>query len=546
MLISSFFGFLIGTLGLLGMMKIGSIQPPANIAYASINLFLIWILRQNKNYFKKIAWVQVTATFTIFTIALLTVPNDEFRMAWYYVVIYMAYMVLGGRSGDVVNIIAILTIAITHNLYGLNLSDTAIATAIFSLIVFGLLSRAYTTQMNNYEKQLVQKNTDLAESIKNLDDALEEAHSASRAKSLFLANMSHEIRTPMNGMLSLVQVLQTTSLDEKQHEYLQSINRAGGILMNLIDDLLDLSRIESGKLEINVKEFLIWNFIEDILLQAEHLFDRSDVHFNVEIDDQIPQCLVADEMRLKQVVINLINNAAKFTRQGTVDLKMSGTMTDAVMFNLQLEVSDTGIGIPGSKIDSIFEPFQQLEPARIYNKGVGLGLPICKRIIEAMKGEISINSVEGKGTRILLNFIFPVGDEMQVKDEKVIPNISFDPVSILLVEDDQISRLAVKTLLRDKGHHVIIAENGREAIDHLEQYNVDVIIMDVHMPEMNGIEAVKIIKERALTRAPIIGMTASVMNDERQSYIEAGMEVLIDKPLNFDKLMRILKSKIDE
>ena len=244
MLISAFFGFLIGTLGFLGLMKIGTIQPPANIVYATINLFLIWILRKNKSYYKTVAMVQVALTFSIFTIALLTVPNDEFRMAWYFVVVYEAYMLLGERSGNVVNVAAILTVAITHNLFGLNLSDTAVATAIFSLIVFGLLSRAYTSQMNNYEKQLV-------ESIKNLDLALEDAHSASRAKSLFLANMSHEIRTPMNGMLSLVQVLQTTQLDEKQHEYLQSINRAGGILINLIDDLLDLSRIESGKLKIN-------------------------------------------------------------------------------------------------------------------------------------------------------------------------------------------------------------------------------------------------------------------------------------------------------
>ena len=546
MLISSFFGFLIGTLGILGMMKIGSIQPPANIVYATINLLLILILRKNKNYFKKIAWVQVTATFTIFTIALLTVPNDEFRMAWYYVVIYMAYMLLGERAGNFCSIVSILTIVVAHNLFGLNLSDTAIATAIFSLIVFGLLSRAYTTQMNNYEKKLIQKNTDLAKSIISLDIALKDAHSANRSKSLFLANMSHEIRTPMNGMLSLVQLLQTTRLDETQHEYLQSINRAGGILMNLIDDLLDLSHIESGKLVLNVKEFRLWDFIEDILLQAEHLFDRSEVHFNVDIDDEIPGCLIADEMRLKQVVINLINNAAKFTSQGTVDLKISGAMTDSSNFNFQIEVIDTGIGIPGSKIDSIFEPFQQLEPARIYNKGVGLGLPICKRIIEAMKGEITIESVEGNGTRIVVNFILPLGDEKQVKDEKVNTDISFDPISILLVEDDQISRLAVKTLLGDKGHHVIIAENGREAINHLEQQNVDVIIMDVHMPEMNGIEAVKIIKEQSLTNAPIIGMTASVMNDERQSYIEAGMEVLIEKPLNFEKLMGILKNKITE
>ena len=183
-------------------------------------------------------------------------------------------------------------------------SDTAIETAIFSLIVFGLLSRVYNTQIKNYETQLENKNYDLAAVIKNLDFALEGAQSASKTKSLFLANMSHEIRTPMNGMLSLVQVLRTTELDEQQREYLQSIDRAGGILMSLIDDLLDLSRIEAGKLEINPNTFKVWDFLDDILLQVEYLFDDKDVHFNVDIDDNLPSHLNTDDVRLKQVVIN--------------------------------------------------------------------------------------------------------------------------------------------------------------------------------------------------------------------------------------------------
>ncbi|MDH5660052.1 MAG: ATP-binding protein [Gammaproteobacteria bacterium] len=545
MAISLILGAIIGGLGVVGLMNIGKIQPITNIIYAFYNAFLILLLRQNKQWFMKIAWAQVIASLLVFVIALLTVTHDEFRMAWFFVAIYLAYMLLGERAGIFLTLISIIFIVLAHIYFDLHLSDTAIETAIFSLIAFGLLSRGYNTQIKNFETQLKDKNYDLAAVIKNLDYALEGAKAASKTKSLFLANMSHEIRTPMNGMLSLVQVLQTTKLDDKQKDYLQSIDRAGGILMSLIDDLLDLSRIESGKLEINVKTFKVWEFLEDILLQVECLFDDKDVHFNVDVDDSLPDYLVTDDIRLKQVVINLINNAVKFTSYGEVNFIMKGNKLDDDHFNLHFEVSDTGMGIPKEKLNSIFEPFQQLSPTRIYNKGAGLGLPICKKIIDALDGKIQIDSTEGKGSRFILDFSFPVAEGNNATEEKSKTNTSLNPITILLVEDDQISRLAVNTWLSNNGHRIIIAENGKLAVDYLQEHDVDVILMDVHMPEMNGIEATKIIKEKNLSLAPIIGMTASVMNDERASYIEAGMDVLVEKPVNFERLISIIKEKIN-
>lgn len=544
MAIALSFGALIGTLGLFDLMDIGEIQPIVNITYTFYNIFLIVILRKNKQWFRKVAWAQVLASLIVFAIALATVVHDEFRIAWFYIALYLTYMLLGERSGNILTLLSIIVIVILHQYLELLLSDTAIETAIFSLIVFGLLSRVYNTQIKNYEAVLENKNNDLAEGIKKLDIALEDAHAASKTKSLFLANMSHEIRTPMNGMLSLVQVLRTTELNEKQHEYLQSVDRAGAILMSLIDDLLDLSRIESGRLDLNVNTFKLWEFLEDILLQAEYLFDDKDVHFNVDISDELPAYLITDDVRLRQVVINLINNAAKFTSQGEVNFIMKGEKLDGKNYNLIIEVSDTGMGIPEDKIESIFEPFQQLSPGRIYNKGVGLGLPICKKIIDALGGEIKIHSVDGRGSRFILDFIFQIAEEDTPKEEKVITDISLKPITILIVEDDQISRLAVSTWLEDKGHEIVIAENGKQAVDYLEQGTADIILMDVHMPEMDGIQATKIIKEKNLSQAPIIGMTASVMNDERKSYIDAGMDVLVEKPVNFESLMDIVKDKL--
>ena len=545
MVIASFFGMLVGVMGITGQMDIGQIQPIVNITYSLFLVFLISILRRSKLWYGRVAWAQVLSSLLVFIIAFITVLNDEFRMVWFYVAIYLAYMLLGESAGNILSALSISIIVVAHNFMDLNFSDTAIGTAVLSMIVFGLLSRVYSTQMRSYESRLIDNNEDLVTSIKNLDTALVGANTANEAKSLFLANMSHEIRTPMNGMLSLIQVLQTTELDEKQREYLHSIKQSGGTLLSLIDDLLDLSRIESGRLEINVKVFKLWEFMEDILLQTEYLFDDKEVYFNVEIKDDLPAYLISDDTRLKQVVINFINNAAKFTPSGEVNFIIMGDKIDENNFNLHIEVNDTGMGIPAEKMESIFEPFQQLSPRRIYNRGVGLGLPICKKIIDALGGKLKVYSDVGKGTSFVLDFPFPITEINKSTEEKLITEVSLDPITILLVEDDKISRLAVNTWLKNKGHKVVIAENGRKAVDYLQTNDVDVILMDVHMPEMNGIEATKIIIEKKLSNAPIIGMTASVMNDERESYIKAGMDVLVEKPVNFDSLIEIVKNKLE-
>ncbi len=544
MAIATFFGTLIGVLGWLEFMDIGEVQPYTNVLYALVNLFLIILLRQNKAWFRRIAWAQVLSSLVVFTVALVTVTHDEFRVAWFYVVIYLAYMLLGERAGNNLTFGSIAILVLSHNFFDLGLSVTAIQTAIFSLLVFGLLSRVYNFQIKDYEMRLQNNNRELAEGIKKLDAALADAQAANKTKSLFLANMSHEIRTPMNGILSLVQVLRTTNLDEKQREYLQSIDRSGEILMALIDDVLDLARIESGKLEINTRSFRVWEFIDDILLQTEHLFDEKDIHFNVDVDDELPGYLVTDDVRLKQVVINLINNAFKFTSEGEVTLLINGSKRENNQFNLHIEVNDTGEGIPADKIDSIFEPFQQLSPARIYNKGAGLGLSICKKIIDALGGSIKVHSEQGKGSRFVLDIPLPISDKPEINTTLHDVPVHLPALDILLVEDDKISQLAIRTWLSDKQHRVHVCENGKQAVDYLKANEVDIILMDVHMPEMNGIEATRLIKQWQLSKAPIIGMTASVMNEERASYIDAGMDVLVEKPVNFERLMRIVRDKL--
>jgi signal transduction histidine kinase len=545
MLVAVVFGFLIGLLGDLGIMKIGDIQPKADYIYAVINLILIWQLRKKKQNFKKIAWIQVSASWLLFLTALISVSSDEFRIVWFYVAVYISFMTLGVQAGTYFTLASIAAITLVDVYSELYISETAIMTATFGLVVFGLLSRAYTLQMTGYENRLTDQKNELEDSVREMNDVLESAYAANQIKSLFLANMSHEIRTPMNGVLSMVQVLQTTRLDDQQRSYLNSVERSGQTLLTLLDDLLDLSKIESGNLELNPKEFKTWDCLEDVLTQIEPLFDETAVDFSIDISNELPAYLVGDEVRLQQVIVNLISNAAKFTQDGEVKVIIRGSNTGVNDYRLHIVVTDTGTGIPPSKLNTIFEPFQQLSPDRIANKGVGLGLPICMKIVEAMHGELKVDSIEGQGSTFIVDVTLPIGEQKALDKEKPTSDALPQCLNILLVDDDKISRLAVKTLLNNKNHKVVVAENGAEALYFLEQHHeFDAVLMDVHMPVMNGVSATRMIKERQLTQAPVIGMTASVMNDERESYFEAGMDALVEKPVNFDNLMEIIRRKI--
>ncbi len=542
LLIAVIFGFLIGVLGLVGVMKIGQITPVADCLFALFNGFLIWYLRRDQTNFKRVAHLFVLSTFLLFIVALLTVAADEARIVWFYITVYVAYMILGVRSGIVYTVMSVCSIAVLSSLFELQFTPTAISTFLFALIVLSLLARAHATHIEQYESKLREQNDVLEKNILELDEALVTARSASQVKSLFLANMSHEIRTPMNGVLSMVQVLENTPINEQQQGYLDAIKRSGDTLLVLIDDLLDLSKIESGIFNLHPEVFNSWDMIEDIMNQAEPLFDHHSTVFNADIADNLPLALLGDAVRLKQVIVNLITNAAKFTPAGNVNLKLSAE-EDGENYRLIFEVEDNGIGIPRDKLKTIFTAFHQLSTDRIANKGVGLGLSICHKIIEKMQGTIRVTSAEGKGSCFTVDVSLPVAKTDQAP-KKSLASSQPGVLKVLVFEDDNISRAAVTALLRGNGHQVETVVNGRAGIDVLRQSQFDVVLMDIHMPVMNGIEATKTIKAEKLTNAPIIGMTASVMNDEIDSYYEAGMDALVEKPINFEQLMNEVSQQL--
>ena len=374
-----------------------------------------------------------------------------------------------------------------------------------------------------------------------LKNALEQTQQANNAKSLFLANVSHEIRTPMNGVLSMIQVLRGTSLDEEQKHYIDTLDSSGKNLMLLIDDLLDLSKIESGKLELNIEPFEVFSWITDIQNITEPFFENQNSIFITQLDKDLPAYLEGDAARLLQITVNLISNAAKSTQQGEVKLIVDGHRVSENNFKLHISIEDTGQGIPDEKLDLIFEAFHQLEPDRVSNKGVGLGLAICKRLSDIMNGQLQVTSELGKGSCFTFDVTLPVPEDSShfanIDDKTEI----IHKLSILLVDDEPVNRFAARTLLEQDGHEVIEAENGQIAIEKINTQAFDVILMDIHMPVMDGVVATRKIRENNENKLPIIGLTASVMTDEKEQYIKAGMNAVVEKPIVIKKLIKTIQ-----
>jgi signal transduction histidine kinase/CheY-like chemotaxis protein len=542
MLIAAIFSFLFALLSDLGINDLGPIQSKADYIYSALSVLLLLLLRRSRSFYSLITVTFLLLSFATFVSALLTVVNDEFRLIWFYFVIFVTYIMLGSGIGMAMTLLTLFTILISNTFVDLQLNSNTLTTAVLGLFIGSLLSRIYTVQMRRYEQLLETKNRALASSVAELDTALLLAQQASRTKTLFLANMSHEIRTPMNGVLGMVQVMQGTVLDEQQQHYLETIERSGKTLQMLIDDLLDISKIEAGKLSLHPAPFDTFHWVIDTQIITEPLFDKGNVAFVSEVSDELPKRLYGDAPRLLQVLVNLISNAAKFTHEGEVRLSVGGRPIDEGHYSLQIEVIDSGIGIPADKLSTIFDAFQQVAPERITNKGVGLGLAISKRLIDAMGGELTVSSVEGQGSRFQLKVALPLAAEAGA-DAAVIDLAAVTIFSVLLVDDDPINRLAVGTLLRQKGYPVVEAENGRLAIERMAEQRFDVVLMDVHMPEMDGVEATRAIRASAdplLAQTAIVGLTASVMSDEQQTYLDAGMDAVAEKPVVRESLLRMI------
>jgi CheY-like chemotaxis protein len=380
-----------------------------------------------------------------------------------------------------------------------------------------------------------------------LQKAKSAAESANTAKSQFLANMSHEIRTPMNGLLGMAQLLELTELTEEQREYTESLHQCGKNLMSLMNDILDLSKIEAGKIDVIMADFSLQHCIRDIGQMAKTAAIQKGLALDLNLSSDIPYLLVGDQLRLKQILLNLLGNAIKFTAEGEVTVSTRLLEQHDNFVIVQIAVRDSGIGISPEFLDTIFTPFTQ-EDGSISRKfgGTGLGLTISRCLAELMGGTISVESRQGVGSCFTVTLPFSVGSEIStIRTTAAIP-IGWEgpPLRILFAEDDEINIKFGISLLNKMGHDVSVARNGTECLTALEQGRFDLVLMDIQMPVMNGEEALREIRakeQRTMDHQLVIAMTAFSMRGDMERFLGEGFDGYLSKPLITTQLVAEMK-----
>lgn len=419
--------------------------------------------------------------------------------------------------------------------------------AVLILSIFIYWNRRLQKEINEnkkLQKMLKEERIYIQTLNEKLKKAKDSAENISKQKSKFLSNISHEIKSPMNSVIGYAEILDKQIIDPVQKEYLNLIKKGGNNLLKIINNILDLSKIETGKLKIKKENLNIRN----LFLEIESIFHSNiiskNIIFFVDIDKELPINLISDAQRIKQILFNLIDNAVKFTEKGYIKLEVKSIYKNTLKNKIDLIITleDTGIGIDNKNIQNIFKIFeQQNNHDSLKYGGTGLGLTICSKLIKLMKGKIKVESEKNKGSlfTVILEDIYLASEKEHIYSKELLTSgIKFEKAKILVVDDAEENRKLVQIRLKDFDFDLIMAKNGQEAINKLKNVLVDLILMDLRMPIMDGYEAIKIIKnDNQLKNIPVIALTASVIEKNIHKTADYNFDGYLKKPLIMDDLI---------